>query len=393
MSANLRRLGVVIGLSVAAVGFIAVSPNLMGDEVGPDQRPTGGEAFDGWVSGRWQGVNVYQRRSASYDGAQWQDLPAVVPSYSRADFDAIAATGANLVVLSHPGIFTERPPYRLDQPVLDNLTRLVDLAGDAGLRVVIAARTGPGRSEITFSRDLVGQLYDPSDLLETVWSDAETQQAWIQMWTVTADAFALHEALVGYVPMVEPNASAVLGIPDRVDFLDANQNGLADWGLFQSPICEAIRQVDPDTPILIEPDGWADPNWIDSLPPPAVDNTVYSVHLYTPFQYAVEGRSPLSAREAVERFADRLNEAKAKADERQVPLAVLEFGANEDQDQAADYLEGVLAAIDAAEVSSAMWLWESAESEGWPHDPLAMSAATPAEDARRSVIARAWAER
>lgn len=362
-----------------------------GDETADvdNDNGNGNDAFEGWVSGRWQGANIYQRRSGSYDGEGWEDRP-VVPTYSGDDFNALAETGANLVVISHPGIFTETAPFHTDQVILDNLTRLVDLADQAGLKVVIAARTGPGRSEITFHRDLVGTLYEPSDLIETVWTSSQAQAAWVRMWEKTAEVFADDDTVIGYVLMVEPNASTVVGIENQEAFISANRDELVDWGQLQTMIGSAVRRVDRETPILIEPDGWADPDWLNSLPQPAFDNLVYSVHLYRPYSFVVEGRSSLSSDRAAARFSDDLGRAVESARSRQVPLAVLEYGVNENQSGAADYLAEVLDTLARAEVSSALWLWEPAANQGWPHDPLGLSSTTDPRDRRRLELQQAW---
>jgi len=70
--------------------------------------------------------------------------------YIQEDFDRLAALGANYVNISHPGLFTETPPYTLDQDIQDNLDNLLNMIAEDDMFAVIAFRTGPGRSEFTF---------------------------------------------------------------------------------------------------------------------------------------------------------------------------------------------------------------------------------------------------
>lgn len=134
----------------------------------------------------------------------------VGPPYTQADFNSIASLGANYVNLSVPGIFTERPPYRLDKLVLDNLDALVEMTLKADLYVVISFRTGPGRSDFTFYRDGAGVWFDPDLLIEWVWTERSAQDAWVAMWRTTAEHYRNSRAVVGYDIMVEPNADEVM---------------------------------------------------------------------------------------------------------------------------------------------------------------------------------------
>lgn len=57
-----------------------------------------------------RGANVYQRRVyPELDGTHFLGPGPLGPPYTQADFDRLAAWGANLVVISHPGLFTEEP--------------------------------------------------------------------------------------------------------------------------------------------------------------------------------------------------------------------------------------------------------------------------------------------
>ena len=84
-----------------------------------------------WMGGtQLRGANIWQRIVVSkYDGNEFLGDGYIGPPYTQADFDSLAALGANYVNLSHPGIFTERPPYVLDEKVLANLDKMILMSG------------------------------------------------------------------------------------------------------------------------------------------------------------------------------------------------------------------------------------------------------------------------
>ncbi len=137
------------------------------------------DPIDLWRGGpHLRGANLWQRVVVpELDGPEFFCSNHVGPPVTQADFDRLARLGANLVILSHPGPFTERPPYRLDEQVQANLDRLIDMAARARLYVVIALRTSPGRSDFTFYRDGAGDWFDRELLIEEVWTSPAAQDA------------------------------------------------------------------------------------------------------------------------------------------------------------------------------------------------------------------------
>ena len=94
-----------------------------------------------------RGANIWQKRVKPDDA---MGPGPVGPPYSQQDLDRLAAWGANYVNVSYPGVFSEKPEYRFDDGVFQNLVGLIDKAQRAGLFVVVAFRTGPGRNEAVF---------------------------------------------------------------------------------------------------------------------------------------------------------------------------------------------------------------------------------------------------
>lgn len=200
--------------------------------------------------------------------------PVGTPISDRA-LASLAEAGANLAVLSHPGVFTEAAPYRADPAIDDHLADLVERCAHHGLFTVIAFRTGPGRSEFTFHRD-DGDSWFPSSMIdERVWSNVEAQSAWEGMWRHTARQFRSNSAVAGYLLMVEPNGSHVV------------QH--SPWPQMARRMAQAVREVDMETPLLISPDSYASAAHESDLELSGLGPSVLAIHDYSPFAYTHSG--------------------------------------------------------------------------------------------------------
>ncbi len=233
-----------------------------------------------------RGANIYQRRVyPELDGPDFMGPGPLGPPYTQEDFDRLAALGANLVNLSHPGLFAESAPYGPDPEVRANLDRLLEMAGRAGLFAVISFRTGPGRAE--FSICCLGEdWYDPSYLNDRVWTDRAAQDAWVAMWRATAQRYAGNPVVAAYDLMVEPNSNGVLFDEwDPALFYARHGGTLADWNQLYPRIIAAIREVDPVTPILVGAMGYAGVEWLPWMAVVDDPRTIYTVHQYAPHVY------------------------------------------------------------------------------------------------------------
>ena len=163
----------------------AADPEKKLDEVpGPfSATPKRGNKWALWTDGpHLRGANIYQRRVyPELDGPSFLGPGPVGPPYTQEDLNRLAALGANYVNISHPGLFTESPPYVLDPDIRDNLDNLLNMVAEADMFAVISFRTGPGRSEFTFFCDEVGDWFDASYLNDSMWQDQTAQDAWAAM--------------------------------------------------------------------------------------------------------------------------------------------------------------------------------------------------------------------
>ena len=230
------------------------------------------DLWDNATGPHLRGAVLPQRRVyPAIDGDTFLGPGPVGTPISDAALASLANTGGNLALLSHPGIYSETAPYRIDHQIADHLARLVERCARHGLYTVIGFRTGPGRSEFTFHRDDGDSWFPASMIDERVWSDGEAQSAWGEMWKHTARLFRSNSAVAGYLPMVEPNGSHVV------------RRSL--WPQFARRLAQVIREVDTETPLLMSPDGYANVAYESAIDLSGLENTVLAIHDYSPFAY------------------------------------------------------------------------------------------------------------
>lgn len=334
-----------------------------------------------WTGGtQLRGANIYQRRVyPELDGPDFMGRGPVGPPYTQADFDALATLGANYVNVSHPGMFSETPPYTLEQDVQDNLDDLLAKIAQADMFAVISFRTGPGRAEFSVCcLEEVGDWFDDSYLNDQVWREQAAQDAWMEMWRYTAQRYHNAPIVVGYDLMVEPNANEVWMDLWEPEIFHAEYGGtLYDWNQLYPWITAAIREVDADTPILIGGMGYSAIEWLPYLEPTSDPHTVYVAHQYAPYPYthqwwrdlafAYPGALDTDWDGELDSFDkawldDLLSPVDTFADTHRVPVAVNEFGVVRWVPGAAEFMDDQMALFEQRGMNYALWLWESS----WP---------------------------
>lgn len=325
----------------------------------PDPRP-----FDPWTlwetGARLRGVDIFQRRTyPSYDDG-WNGEDPVGPPYETADFEALRATGANVVDLSHPGLVDELAPYALCDQVQDALDLRLDQLAAADLFAIVSFRTGPGRNEFS--------IIGPDKwALARVWENQDDQDAWVDMWRYTARRYRNHPTVVAYDLMVEPNANAMLGpIWEPEPFYADHKGTLGDWNPLADRIIEAIREEDPDTPIIVGGDGFSGLIWLPYLEVADASRLVYSVHQYSPHDYTSKERASASC--TGERYEGEpctaaefrtFLEPIATVTAAGVPVVVNEFGGVRYREGLMDYLDAQMTVFEELGVSHMAWEWGS----------------------------------
>jgi aryl-phospho-beta-D-glucosidase BglC (GH1 family) len=175
------------------------------------------------------------------------------------DLKVLRSWGANLAEIPVSNVYAPTPPYAFQPENLAKLDQAVKAAEQARLYVALTCREGPGRPDFETSHE--------------IWREAAAQEAYAKMWREIASHFRGRASVVGYDLMCEPH-------PDG----DAKQP-LGDWNALAKKITTAIREVDLQTPILVNSIGWAYPQPFDVLQPTGDPRTVYTVHFYDPHYY------------------------------------------------------------------------------------------------------------
>ena len=314
-----------------------------------------------------RGVNIWQSKSYGIIGQAGDGH--VGPRFTQEDFDLLAGLGANLVNISHPGLFDESGAP--DMEAARNLDALLDMVLAADMFAVISVRTGPGRNEFTFVRDEAGDWFAPGQLDESVWTDPEKQRQWEDMWRFMAERYRDHPAVAAYTLMVEPNACEVLGEDGEAlepeEFYARYEGKTPDWNAWYPRLVAAIREKDPATPILVGCEGYASLDWLLHLKPAKDPYLVYDVHPYTPFDYVFqEPGAPApypgttdwdwdGSPEPLDR--ERLAQALADIAQAPVPVAAMELGAHRNAPNLDAYLTDLAGILESLNCNWAAWSW------------------------------------
>lgn len=342
----------------------------------PDNTSPIQTKFDLWTadSAQLRGANIWQARVIpEVDGSTFKGSGVVGPPFSQEDFDLLASLGANYVVISAPGLFSEEPPYEVDLDMQRNLDLMLEMIEQADMFATIAFRTGPGKAE--WSLCCLGEPYYEGYFNDQIWSDAQAQAAWAEMWRYTAERYNDNRIVVGYKLMVEPNAADVLyGSSSPNEFMRDHAGSLSDWNSFYPSIVAAIREVDPDTPILVGADGYSSVAWLSTLTPAKAENLVYVAHQYMPYsnythqpdparneypsQFDVDGNEKQEAFNK-DYLSNLLQPVRDYAARHEVPIAIDEFGVKRWVPGATGYLLDLIEIFENAGWNYAIWEWSS----------------------------------
>jgi hypothetical protein len=279
-------------------------------------------------------VIAQRRRRTEVDGDTFGGGAEALPAYGAADFDALAKTGANLVVMSFPELWTVKPPHRLDPVMTAQLQRQLTLAREAGLYVVVGLRSGPGRSDFIFHRDAAGTWFPKELIVDSIWTRSEEQAAWAQMCADIAKMIAGDTSVAGLNIMVEPDPNVggtnrqgrPLGAWEPADY-QAQVSRISDWRRIARDCATKVRAVAPDLPILISPPAFARTDFLPVMGEPPVSGCVWCVHDYEPRDYTHQPRNSrgiaMFSEGGADTFANRLSVAKRQG----APVFLGEFGA------------------------------------------------------------------
>ncbi|WP_419646580.1 glycoside hydrolase family 5 protein [Victivallis vadensis] len=151
---------------------------------------------------------------------------------------------------------------------LDNLEQAMEWGREFGIKFVIDLHCPPGGRNTQYNMRM--------------FIDKNYGDHFIEVWKRIAGRFKKHPQLYAYDLINEP-VQAVPALP-----------GYDYWNL-QRRAAEAVREIDPDTPIMIESNESDRPQTFSYLSPLRMHNIIYKVHMYFPLSYThqrLNGQGP-----------------------------------------------------------------------------------------------------
>ena len=146
---------------------------------------------------------------------------------------------------------------------LDHLdSTVLPLADKYGVKVAVDLHMPPGGKA---SDGEMNMFYEPKYAAH-----------FIDCWRRIARRFRANPSLYGYDILNEPNQTY------------NPADGLGWWGL-QKKAAEAVRAIDPKTPIIIESNRYDSPGAFAEMPVLDMEDVIYEVHLYVPMEFTHQG--------------------------------------------------------------------------------------------------------
>ena len=154
---------------------------------------------------------------------------------------------------------TDLQAYRkfIDTKINDVIPRVLDLGKKYGVMIIIDLHTVPGSARMTEESD-------------AIYGNEAAVNEFLHIWRRIAAKFKGHPALYGYDLINEPKQTRRA----KTDYLE-----------LQRRAAEAIREIDPETPIYIESNHLCSPYTYPYLSPLKLKNIIYQLHSYDPFVY------------------------------------------------------------------------------------------------------------
>jgi arylsulfatase A len=156
---------------------------------------------------------------------------------------------------------------------LQRLDAALPICEKLGVHVVVDLHSPPGGKATTGG-------YMGSDA--GLFTDKRSQDKFVSIWRNIATRYKDAKAIWGYDLVNEP-------VEDDV------ADDCLDWQALAERAARAIREIDPQRTIIVEPARWGGPDGLDDLVPIRVSNVVYSVHMYLPHAFThqnVHGQTP-----------------------------------------------------------------------------------------------------
>jgi len=306
---------------------------------------------------------------------------------SQEYFDALSNYGASWVRLSYDKwlplqqdfLIGNADHYKgLVSEDLETLKSTLERANKAGLKVVIAPLTLPG---MRWSQNNNGKFDD------RLWRDKKYWTQSAAFWRDLALVLKHNPGVAAYNIINEPAPEKNGGLAEHSKLADAliwyrsQKNTARDLPAFYQMIINAIREVDPLTPIMVDGGWYGSANGFNYWPA-ALDDTrvLYSFHMYEPYsatsgpnlirekQYQYPGIVPFAQGEEewnAQRVAMHLQQPFEWAEVHGIPISRMvagEFGCIRMLPGCRKYLQDVLTVLDKRK---AHWAFYSFREDNW----------------------------
>ncbi len=310
--------------------------------------------------------------------------------FTEADVRFLRELGANVIrlPLNYRHFEADREPFHYLEPGFARLERALDWCAQHGLYAILDLHAAPGWQNGDWHSD------NPHGAA-LLWSQPHFQARCTALWAEIARRFGGRPEVAGYDLLNEP-----LSAPDSEKLWGEMR---PDWqalnGLYRRA-AEAVRQVDPQTILFLEGDGWG--NRFEGLELPEVDNVALSSHNYNRAGWG-PGAYPGLHREGYWDEAyllelTRRHEGTRLAEKEGLPLLAGEFGpvfngAPEDRPSRLRGLRDQIQCFEALEMHWTAWTYKDVGVMGWlnldPESPY-MQLSGPFEPLRRRFHTDPW---
>ena len=363
---NWRTVSVLFLILLAAITMVSChsddSPPMPSPQTGalPQLRAEGGELLDPW--GRvalLRGVNVPGNYTYPF-------------AYGEEDLDTIRAFGFNFIRLGISWADAEPVEGVYDMAYIESYRDFIREAAERGIYTMPEIHQvnwciEGGHVPEWMCRERPSNPMDIFRILREAdhfWRSEALRAKFIGFWRFLVSNFSDLEGLFGYDILNEPISTYGLIY------------GVYEWNYlfpFYRDIIEAIREIDPDRPIVLEPNAFSPvlPNYTEPFP---FENLVFSPHPYFLHMYDAQGRLIVVIRETPGMVRAKYARYAGEAERMGTPLIMGEYGApSEGYAFAGPWLKESLRLQDEHFIGSAAWTyspgdtnWSIVDEQGEP---------------------------
>jgi len=140
---------------------------------------------------------------------------------------------------------------------LAKLDAALPVCREAGLMVVVDLHTGPGHW---------------AEKGRSLFTNKRCQDRFVEIWEQIARTYKDEPCIWAYDLLNEP-------------LQEGTAEGVLTWQGLAERTARAIRRIDPDRCIIVEPAPWGGVTSMGKLKPLSVPNVVYSAHMYVPHRF------------------------------------------------------------------------------------------------------------